>query len=77
MPGLLVVDSATGALEGADALAIVTEWREFRTPDFEAIRTALRTPVMFDRRNLEPETMAKFSLEYRCIGRPSWLAAAA
>jgi len=70
--GLLIVDSAAAALEGADALAIVTEWKEFRTPDFEAIRTALRTPVVFDGRNLyEPKTMAAFGLEYHCIGRPS------
>jgi UDPglucose 6-dehydrogenase len=70
--GLLIVDSAGAALEGADALAIVTEWKEFRTPDFEAIRTALRTPVVFDGRNLyEPKTMAAFGLEYHCIGRPS------
>jgi len=78
VPGLLVVDSAASALQGADALAIVTEWKEFRTPDFEAIRAALRTPVVFDGRNLyEPETMAAFGLEYHCIGRPSWPAAVA
>ena len=76
--GLQIVDSAAGALEGADALAIVTEWKEFRTPDFEAIRTALRTPLVFDGRNLyEPKTMAAFGLEYHCIGRPSWPVAAA
>ena len=45
----------------ADALAIVTEWKEFRTPDFEAIMAALRTPVVFDGRNLyEPSAMAVF-----------------
>jgi UDPglucose 6-dehydrogenase len=73
VPGLLIVDSAAAALQGADALAIVTEWKEFRTPDFEAIRAALRTPVVFDGRNLyEPSVMAAFGLEYHCIGRPSW-----
>ena len=71
-PGLSIVDSAAAALQGADALAIVTEWKEFRTPDFEAIRTALRTPVVFDGRNLyEPAVMARFGLEYHCIGRPA------
>ena len=76
--GLQIVDSAAGALEGADALAIVTEWKEFRTPDFEAIRTALRTPLVFDGRNLyEPKTMAAFGLEYHCIGRLSCPVAAA
>ena len=39
-------------LEGADALAIVTEWREFRSPDFDAIKGTLRTPAIFDGRNL-------------------------
>ena len=59
--GLSIVDSAAAALQGADALAIVTEWKEFRTPDFEAIKTALRTPVVFDGRNLyEPSAMAVF-----------------
>ena len=49
----------------------MTEWKEFRTPDFEAIRKALRTPVVFDGRNLyEPAMMAGFGLEYHCIGRP-------
>ena len=68
--GLSIVDSAAAALQGADALAIVTEWKEFRTPDFEAIRTALRTPVVFDGRNLyEPALMATFGLECHCIGR--------
>ena len=51
-------------------LAIVTEWKEFRTPDFEAIKASLRTPVVFDGRNLyEPVVMAAFGLEYHCIGR--------
>ena len=61
VPGLSIVDSAAAALHGADALAIVTEWKEFRTPDFEAIKAALRTPVVFDGRNLyEPSAMAVF-----------------
>ncbi|MDP1537822.1 MAG: UDP-glucose/GDP-mannose dehydrogenase family protein [Burkholderiales bacterium] len=70
VPGLSIVDSAAAALQGADALAIVTEWKEFRTPDFEAIRATLRTPVVFDGRNLyQPSMMAAFGLEYHCIGR--------
>ena len=72
VPGLSIVDSAAAALQGADALAIVTEWKEFRTPDFEAIRAALRTPLVFDGRNLyEPSVVAAFGLEYHCIGRPA------
>ena len=71
VPRLSIVDSAAAAVQGADALAIVTEWKEFRTPGFEAIRTALRTPVVFDGRNLyEPSVLTGFGLEYHCIGRP-------
>ncbi len=70
VPGLSIVDSAAAALQGADALPIVTEWKAFRTPDFEAVKAALRTPVVFDGRNLyEPSVMAAFGLEYHCIGR--------
>jgi len=68
--GLRYMAGAAAALKGADALVIVTEWREFRTPDFEQIRTALRTPVVFDGRNLyEPRAMQIVGLEYHCIGR--------
>ncbi len=75
--GLSFVDSASAALEGADALVIVTEWKEFRTPDFDAIKAALRLPLIFDGRNLyEPPLMNEFGFEYHCIGRPSLAAAA-
>ena len=58
------------ALEGADVLAIVTEWKEFRAPDFAAIKAALKTPVIFDGRNLyDPATPRKAGLEYFAIGR--------
>jgi UDPglucose 6-dehydrogenase len=58
------------ALDGADALAIVTEWKEFRSPDFEAIKARLKTPVIFDGRNLyDPATPRKAGLEYFPIGR--------
>ncbi len=69
--GLMLVDSAQAALHGADALAIVTEWREFRTPDFSAIKSALSAPLVFDGRNLyDPAAMARLGIEYHCIGRP-------
>lgn len=62
--------SAMGALEGADALVIVTEWKEFRSPDFIAIRQALQTPCIFDGRNLyEPHALAALGLNYFGIGR--------
>jgi UDPglucose 6-dehydrogenase len=69
-PQLRFVDSAMEALQGADALVIVTEWKEFRTPDFEAIRDALKRRVIFDGRNIyDPALMAGFGLEYHSIGR--------
>ena len=65
-----IVDSALGAVEGADALAIVTEWQEFRSPDFPAIRAALKTPVIFDGRNLyDPQAVRAQGIEYFPIGR--------
>ena len=67
---LTLVASAEAALEGADALAIVTEWQEFRSPDFELIRDRLSTPVIFDGRNLyEPALVKSFGLRYCGIGR--------
>ena len=71
-PRVSIVDSAEGAIDGADALVIVTEWREFRSPDFKALRARLKTPVIFDGRNLyEPEFVAREGLEYFPIGRNS------
>ena len=67
---LLIVESASAALQGADALAIVTEWQEFRSPDFEGIRAALKYPVIFDGRNLyDPALVERFGLRYFAIGR--------
>ena len=58
------------ALEGADALGIVTEWKEFRSPDFAAIRTALKSPVLIDGRNMFlPSLPREAGLEYLAIGR--------
>jgi UDPglucose 6-dehydrogenase len=69
-------DSMEGALAGADALAIVTEWQEFRSPDFDAIRAALKQPVIFDGRNLyDPALMQRFGFTYFAVGRGASLAA--
>jgi UDPglucose 6-dehydrogenase len=69
-PDLALVDSAEAALEGADALALVTEWQEFRSPDFDHIRDALRQKVIFDGRNLyDPALVRSFGLTYHGIGR--------
>lgn len=68
--GLDYAASATAALDGADALVIVTEWKEFRSPDFDALRGTLKQPVMFDGRNLfDPELMVQMGIEYHGIGR--------
>ena len=65
-----LVDRADAALQGADALLIVTEWKEFRTPDFDAIKSALKAPVVFDGRNLyDPKLMKTLGIEYSGIGR--------
>jgi len=69
-PSVTVVDTAFAALEGADALAIVTEWQEFRSPDFDEIRRALGTPAIFDGRNLyDPALLRARGFEYFPIGR--------
>ncbi len=58
------------ALEGADALVIVTEWNEFRRPDFDKIKSLLKKPVIMDGRNLfDPKKMAEMGFEYEGIGR--------
>jgi len=69
-PDLILCKTGPEAFEGADALAIVTEWQEFRSPDFDAIMRALRTPVIFDGRNLyDPKHMEQLGFSYYGIGR--------
>ena len=69
-PGLELVDSAMAAVQGADALLIATEWREFRTPDFEALKAALKQPLVLDGRNLyEPALMQALGIDYVGVGR--------
>ena len=69
-PRLAYAESQAGALENADALVIVTEWKEFRSPDFNAIKAKLKTPVIFDGRNLfEPAEMRRLGITYYGIGR--------
>ena len=59
-----------GVLEGADVLAIVTEWKEFRAPNFEEIKAKLKQPIIFDGRNLyDPAILRKAGIEYFTIGR--------
>jgi UDPglucose 6-dehydrogenase len=67
---LLLCDSARQALEGADALAVVTEWKQFRSPDFGRLEAALTDKVVFDGRNLyEPHEVEQAGLAYYGIGR--------
>ena len=68
--GLELCESAHGALEGSDALVIVTEWQEFRSPDFQAIKDQVADAVIIDGRNLyEPEHVEALGLQYYAIGR--------
>jgi UDPglucose 6-dehydrogenase len=69
-PRIRYAQTPMAALDGADVLAIVTEWKEFRAPDFDAIKAKLKTPVIFDGRNLyDPATPRRAGLEYFAIGR--------
>jgi UDPglucose 6-dehydrogenase len=63
-------DSPYAAAEGADAVALVTEWNEFKFLNLERLRSVMRQPVIFDGRNLwEPERMRRLGFAYHSIGR--------
>jgi UDPglucose 6-dehydrogenase len=69
-PRISYAQNPMEALNGADVLAIVTEWKEFRAPDFDVIKAKLKTPAIFDGRNLyDPAIPRKAGLEYFAIGR--------
>ena len=69
--GVEFCDDPYTALEGSDALAIVTEWKAFRSPDFGSVRELLTEPLIFDGRNLyDPAAVAAAGIEYHAIGRP-------
>ncbi|HEV2220370.1 MAG TPA: UDP-glucose/GDP-mannose dehydrogenase family protein [Casimicrobiaceae bacterium] len=68
--GVSFAASPLAACDGADALVVVTEWKEFRSPDFDALRRRLKQPLIFDGRNLyEPGIVRDAGFEYRAIGR--------
>ena len=70
-PDLQLCDSPAQALQGAHALAIVTEWKQFRVPDFDQMARLLADRIVFDGRNLyEPALLARHGLAYESIGRP-------
>jgi len=67
---LQLCDTPEAALEGADALVVVTEWREFRSPDFDTLKEKLSQPVVIDGRNIyDPEHMARLGFAYYAVGR--------
>ncbi|AVG17926.1 UDP-glucose 6-dehydrogenase [Chromobacterium vaccinii] len=68
--GVAFTDDMMQALQGADALLIVTEWKMFRAPDFEAIRRSLKQPLIFDGRNMyDPAWLREQGFDYHAIGR--------
>jgi UDPglucose 6-dehydrogenase len=70
IPQLIYADSPDQACEGADALIIVTEWRQFHSPDFDQLKALLKAPLIFDCRNLfDPQRMAQQGFAYYTIGR--------
>ena len=69
-PNITYVEDKYSALKGADALLVITEWKDFRAPDFEEIKKLLHRPIIFDGRLIyEPKKMKEFGFEYESIGR--------
>jgi UDPglucose 6-dehydrogenase len=67
---IALAEKSYDALAGADALAIITEWNEFREPDFEKMRSLLKAPIVFDGRNIySPAHMRALGFTYFSIGR--------
>jgi UDPglucose 6-dehydrogenase len=70
--GIEFASDQRDALTGADALIVITEWKEFKSPDFDAIKSRLLQPVVVDGRNLyEPALMRALGIEYIGVGRSS------
>jgi UDPglucose 6-dehydrogenase len=68
---LTLVDDQMEAAANADALVVVTEWKAFKSPDFDSLKARLKQPIVFDGRNLyEPLAMEELGIEYHSIGRP-------
>ncbi|QGZ63487.1 UDP-glucose dehydrogenase family protein [Paraburkholderia acidisoli] len=69
---LAFVDDALDAASGADAAVVVTEWKVFKAPDFDALKSALKMPIVFDGRNLyDPLALQELGVEYHAVGRAS------
>ncbi|MDE2140504.1 MAG: UDP-glucose 6-dehydrogenase, partial [Gammaproteobacteria bacterium] len=71
-PLLSLCQTPMECLDGADALAVVTEWPQFRSPDFEDIKRRLKRPVIFDGRNLySPQQLRAAGFSHYSVGRPA------
>jgi UDPglucose 6-dehydrogenase len=69
---LIYCDTLMDALDGVDALAIMTEWKDYHSPDFAEMYQVMKSPVVFDGRNLySPERMKRRGYRYYSIGRPA------
>ena len=69
---LSYADTALAAVDGADAVCLVTHWPEFATIDLEAVKSRLKTPCLVDLRNVyDPQSMTAKGWNYRSLGRPS------
>jgi UDPglucose 6-dehydrogenase len=72
VPGLIPCTDAYETAQGADALILMTEWNQFRTLDFDKLKTLLRKPIFFDLRNVyDPDRVASFGFRHISVGRPS------
>lgn len=70
LPNVMYCKNAYEAMEGADALALVTEWNEFRALDLDRVKSLLKAPILVDLRNVyRPADMAAAGFRYSCIGR--------
>src|SRR5262249_24740385 len=71
MPHVTYCGSAYEAMEGADAVVVLTEWNQFRALDLERVKRLMRTPTMVDLRNIyDPPQLRAAGFDYVCIGRP-------
>ena len=72
LPRLNFVEKQYAALEGTDALCLVTEWKSFRAPDFQKMKALMKSPLIFDGRNqYRPEVLAQWGFSYFSVGRPA------
>jgi UDPglucose 6-dehydrogenase len=71
LPNVKYCENAYEAMEGAEALALVTEWNEFRALDLDRVKSLLKQPVVVDLRNIYPPAdMVAAGFKYICVGRP-------